>query len=238
MNMKEIFTRSCPSCGDELIYKNIVSFKRAKKNNSLCKSCISKLQWDTPEIKKKMCNEMKKSFKKTWGESSPAKGIKWTEESKKSVSKSRTGRKMSLKHKINTTLGNIKRYKNPKQRQNTSLKAKQQWANPEIRNKMVSNSNWNNVRMDRGQKEFIEKWNNLGFNFEINYQLKDSNSGFLAYLDGYDPIYNIVIEYDGYGHGYLKDLPRQNKIIELLNPKKFWRFNRKTKTIQNVLESV
>ena len=34
-----------------------------------------------------------------------------------------------------------------------------------------------------------------------------------------------------------KDLVRQQRIIELLKPKKFWRYNSANKTINNVLES-
>lgn len=122
-------------------------------------------------------------------------------------------------------------------RKNKSIKTKLNWQNAEKRKnyiKSLSKSKWLKVRCDIGQPEFIEKWNRLGFNFEMNYQLTDNN-GFLAYLDGYDKQNNIVLEYDGIYHNNKKDLIRQNKIIELLKPKKFFRFNKKTNTIYNTI---
>ncbi len=48
---------------------------------------------------------------------------------------------------------------------------------------------------------------------------------------------NVVLEYDGRYHSkpQQKDLLRQQKIIDILKPKKFWRYNSTTKQIKNIL---
>jgi len=115
---------------------------------------------------------------------------------------------------------------------------KQAWADPNKRKNMIENSKWTNVKVDKGQLELIGWLNDKGFNFQPNYQLKTSNN--IYYLDGYDSIHNIVIEYDGYYHTkpnqMKKDLIRQNKIINILKPNKFWRYDAVNKQCKNVLE--
>ena len=109
--------------------------------------------------------------------------------------------------------------------------SKNAWNNPIIRKKYndaLEKTKYLKVRTDRGQLELIEKWNRLGFNFEPNFQIKTDQD--LFYLDGYDKEKNVVLEYDSKYHSkpfqQKKDLIRQNKIIEILKPKKFWRYNK------------
>jgi hypothetical protein len=159
-------------------------------------------------------------------------------------------KKMSETH-IGHTPTNITRKK-------LSQISKRMWKNPEVRKKQVDaiqksfkridvRRNIHNAllktkflgkRCDIGQPEMIKKWNSLGFNFEINYPITD-DSGFLAYLDGYDKKHNIVLEYDSKYHlkpkQKEKDMIRQNKIVNILKPKKFWRYNSETKQIKNIL---
>lgn len=93
------------------------------------------------------------------------------------------------------------------------------------------------LSIDDGQLELIEKWNRLGFNFQPNFQIHTKD--FLAYLDGYDKEKNVVLEYDSKYHNVpkqkKKDLVRQNKIVEILKPTKFWRYNSENKTVENVV---
>ena len=113
------------------------------------------------------------------------------------------------------------------------MASKKAWRTPDIRKKYVDSlcqTRWIKVRTDKGQLAFIDKWNRLGFNFEPNYQLKIGND--LFYLDGYDSIHNIVLEYDSEYHGRfsqkVKDLERQQKILNHLKPQRFWRYFSKT----------
>lgn len=109
---------------------------------------------------------------------------------------------------------------------------------PEVRKKHLAglhHSKWLKVRTDKGQLEFLDKWNKLGFSFEPNYQVKTDTE--LFYIDGYDKEQNVVIEYDSKYHkrNKSKDLIRQNKIIDILKPKKFWRYDAVEKQVENVL---
>ena len=101
----------------------------------------------------------------------------------------------------------------------------------------LAKSNWIKVRMDMGQQELIDKWNRLGFKFETNYQLHRGKD--LFYLDGYDKEHNVVLEFDSKYHNIpsqlKRDFIRQQKIIDILTPKKFWRYNSVKKQCENVL---
>ena len=115
------------------------------------------------------------------------------------------------------------------------------WQNPISRKKYYESlmkTKFLGRRCDVGQPELIEKWNRLGFNFQINYPLYTND--FLCYIDGYDKEKNVVLEYDGKYHKKLgqinKDLIRQNKIIDILKPKKFWRYDVVNKKMINVLK--
>jgi hypothetical protein len=110
---------------------------------------------------------------------------------------------------------------------------------PNVRNKHINAmyaSGWITVRVDNGQIELINRWNTLGFNFEINYKLKTKNG--LYYIDGYDKEKNVVLEIDSKYHSKLKqkklDLIRQNNIIESLLPTVFWRYNTETNQFNDV----
>jgi very-short-patch-repair endonuclease len=115
---------------------------------------------------------------------------------------------------------------------------KKLWSDPIKRKKMLDRCRWNNMLADKGQIELLTKWNRLGFNFKPNYQLKTEMD--LFYIDGYDKEKNIVIEYDSKYHKKTlqkqKDLIRQNKIINILNPRKFWRYDAVNKEFKNVIE--
>lgn len=67
----------------------------------------------------------------------------------------------------------------------------------------------------------------MGFRFEPNYQVHTDTD--LFYVDGYDKEHNVVLEYDSKYHKKAcqkqKDLARQNRVIDILHPKKFWRYN-------------
>ena len=112
---------------------------------------------------------------------------------------------------------------------------------PEIRKrhiKALSETKYLGKSVDRGQMKLLEKWNKLGFNFDPNYQVYDDTN--LFYIDGYDKNKNVVLEYDSKYHlkskQKEKDLVRQNKIINILKPKKFWRYDEVNKQFRNVLE--
>ena len=140
------------------------------------------------------------------------------------------GRKTSFNTKKKMSASHIKRYTDVRQKYKTSELVKKAMYRPDVRKRHIEalhNSKWLKVKTDKGQLELIEKWNRLGFNFQPNYQIKTGED--LFYLDGYDLNKNVVLEYDSKYHfrlkQYKKDIVRQNKIIQWLNPKFFWRYD-------------
>ena len=96
---------------------------------------------------------------------------------------------------------NIKRWSNLNNRKKQSIMMKKAWLNPTIRNKYLDSmktSSWVNVRCDKNQPHLIEKWNRLGFNFEINFKIVCGKN--IYYLDGYDKDKNVVLEIDSKYH--------------------------------------
>ena len=154
--------------------------------------------------------------------------------------KSRTGRAFTPNHKLQLSKSQIKRYADKKQREITSLLVKKAMQRPDVRKRHIDalhKTKWLVVRTDKGQLEMIEKWNHLGFKFEPNYQVHTDMD--LFYIDGYDKEHNVVLEYDTKyhyrPHQQRLDLLRQSKIIEILKPKRFWRYDSVNKTFINVV---
>jgi len=111
---------------------------------------------------------------------------------------------------------------------------------PDIRKKHIAallETNYIGRKTDKGQLELLKKWNQMGFKFKPNYPVFTNAE--LFYIDGYDEEHNVVIEYDSKYHNRMgqrtRDLIRQNKIISILHPKKFWRYNAVNKQWNNVM---
>ena len=141
--------------------------------------------------------------------------------------------------KISKQTNQICRYNNPDERTKTSDAVKMAMCNPEVRKRFVdamARTKWLKVKADGGQLELLEKWNRLGFKFEPNYQVHTDTD--LFYIDGYDEKHNVVMEYDSKyhhrPHQHQKDLVRQQKIIDILRPKMFWRYDATNKQWKNV----
>lgn len=143
--------------------------------------------------------------------------------------------------RIKMSSGQKRRYSNPIELQKMADAVKLAMHRPDVRKRHMRalyRSNWLKVKADVGQMELLSKWNRLGFRFEPNYQVHTDTD--LFYVDGYDPNHGVVIEYDSKYHKSLgqqeKDRVRERKIIDALQPKKFWRYDSGNKTISNVLE--
>jgi hypothetical protein len=206
----------CPECGKKRLYQWKYIADRVLRNGVLCKSCVHK------------------------GEKCYLYGKKLSLKEKERLRELRTGTKLSDAHKVKIAAAGKVRYLSDEARKETSELTKQAWTNPVIRKKYfdaLAETKWLKVRPDKGQLEFLRKWNGLGFKFEPNYQVHTNID--LFYIDGYDPIHNVVIEYDGKyhlkPHQQQKDLVRQQKIIDILNPKKFWRYDAVNKRCKNVI---
>ena len=132
--------------------------------------------------------------------------------------------------KLSMSLSQKRRYTNLEERKKSSSAIKIAMHRPDVRKRHIEalhHSKWVKVRTDKGQLELLNKWNKLGFNFEPNYQIHTDCD--LFYIDGYDKEKNVVLEYDSKYHNKphqkQKDSIRQQKIIDILQPSKFWRFD-------------
>jgi hypothetical protein len=241
-NYKDItkkLERFCPDCNAVLKYSSVGNFNNSVKFNRRCRKCSQK--GDKSYLYGKKCIPSEETKRKI---SISLTGRKLSEDTKQKIRLKRNNQIFSMEAKRKHSESQKRRIgekRNDVSKRNISLAKKKSWKNPETRKKYydaLSKTKWIKVRTDRGQLELIEKWNKLGFNFEPNYQLKVDDN--LFYLDGYDKERNVVLEYDGQYHNKTsqkqKDLVRQNKIIEILKPKKFWRYNRETNLWLNIME--
>ena len=206
--MNKEYTRQCPLCNKILYYTRNFSRNSADKIDSVCPSCSNK------------------------GENNPMFG------------KKRMGGMLGKRHSVNTRqkMSKLQTHqplsKETKKKISDSVKVAMH--RPDIRKRCLDSlfkTKWIKVRTDKGQLELIEKWNTLGFKFEPNHQIKTDTD--LFYIDGYDKEKNVVLEYDGKYHQKCeqkqKDLLRQQKIIDILKPKKFWRYDSENKQFRDVL---
>ena len=235
------FKRTCPSCNKELFYINKGKLKRAIDNNCLCRSCAYTGRRHSVES----CLKISLAHK---GKPSHLKGKHLSLEHRRKISHANLGkictpamrRRMSMAKQGCKTWNKGLIYSEERRRTMSEL-AKLTMHKPDIRRRHIEglfNSSWLKVKVDKGQLELLEKWNKIGFKFEPNYAIKGTD--FLYYIDGYDPIHNVVLEYDSAYHFrksqdiQLKDKTRQQNIINLLHPKKFWRYNAVESTWKNV----
>jgi hypothetical protein len=244
------WTKTCHQCGRLQVYSSGDSFRGAVCRNTVCRECVrvqrikypketwkrdcpvcndniiySKyLNWWRAKDENRMCEKCASNYRKKTQFQQGHPNFCISKESRKKLSDS--GRK---------------RYANPKERKRASEIAKIAMHRPDVRKthlKALSETKYLGKALDKGQLELLEKWNKLGFKFEPNYQLYTDE--FLCYIDGYDKTHNVVIEYDSKYHQKPrqkeKDQIRQNKIINILKPNKFWRYDSVNKQFRNVLE--
>jgi very-short-patch-repair endonuclease len=164
----------------------------------------------------------------------------YSSETRKKMSAVSKGRRFSLSTKEKLSTSSKTKYKNPLNLKIMTDAVKLAMHRPDVRKRHIEalhHSKWLKVRTDKGQLEMIEKWNRLGFRFEPNYQVHTND--FLYYIDGYDSEHNVVLEYDSQYHRKLsqqkKDAERERRIINILHPKKFWRYNSHTHSFTQIL---
>jgi hypothetical protein len=258
---KELYMRNCPKCGQKIFYSTSKILIVAIKKNKTCRSCSMVEHYSNPKEREKSSIAHKKSYYNdpSIREKLSLVSIKRFSDQKEREKIGQATRKAlenpTIRKKISEA--GIKRFSNPEElerirlltieamnrpefKEKHSKLIKKSLHKPEIRKKHIESLikvNYLGRATDIGQVDLINKWNRLGFNFQINYQVHTDN--FLAYLDGYDKEKNIVFEYDGKYHyskkQKQKDLIRQNKIVEILKPKKFWRYDAVNKQFRNIL---
>ena len=115
-----MFSKNCPDCGIEMIYKGKSSLNDSIRRNSSCIDC-SKIRKSISRKGMKFSDEHKNNLSK-------AKiGCKLSESHRKNISKSNTGKKLSDEARTNISLSKLGD-KNP---------AKQDWVRNKIRNSVI-----------------------------------------------------------------------------------------------------
>ena len=167
-------------------------------------------------------------------------GKSFSDEHRKKLSERKIGTKQSQNARRKNSNAQKQRYADPLARKETSNAVKVALHRPDVRKrhiKALAETRWLGKTFDRGQVELLNKWNRMGFRFEPNDQIHTDD--FLCYVDGYNRKNNVVIEYDGKYHMALRqkerDLVRQNKIVEILNPRRFWRYDAVNKQWTNIM---
>lgn len=220
INTEGKWCKKCPSCNREIVGKDGSVTTKFNVSHSIivgqvCHSCIKIGKPTWASLHREEFGKM------VTGKNHPMYGRHHTDEMKKKQAERNVGKKLSNETKRKLS--------------ESSIKA---WKNPSVRQRMIHTSKWNNISVDKGQMPLIYKWNALGFKFIPNYQVK--NNELLCYLDGYDKDRNVVLEYDSKYHfkepQKTKDLVRQKRIIDILNPRKFWRYNSVTKTYTEIMQ--
>lgn len=203
------FERKCPTCSKLQTYASYKGLYTATKENRACKACC--------QI-----------------------GKQFSEEHKQKLKMKKVGVKHTAEHIERNSKAQTLRFSSKLERKKISIATKKALRSPDIRKKHIialSRTRWLGKSFDDGQLELLEKWNRLGFQFQPNYQLHTDD--FLGYIDGYDPVNKVVLEYDGKYHQKpsqkIRDLARQTMIINILKPKMFWRYDAVNKQWSNVI---
>ena len=242
-----MFTLKCIVCLCERHFKSERNFNLTIKRNRLhCRACALKIAYSDPELRSKLSkiskeklspNEMRKKISDRTKNK-----LNWADVRVKISDANKKRFQNQSQRKIQQENG-IKRWSDSDARKEHSDILKRAWLDPIIRKKYTEsnkNSTWCKVKCDKNQPHLIDKWNRLGFNFKINFQIVcDSN---IYYLDGYDEEKNVILEIDSKYHKKPtqkeKDLIRQNNIIAALNPNCFWRYNDADKKYNNVYRKI
>lgn len=238
-------SRKCPSCGNIVIYSSVYKKNRAEKNNSVCRECSNKSRSgenhpmfgeESPFKNKKHTEESKKLISENHidvsGENNPMFGTiggmygkNHTSLSKNKISKGNMNKIVSKETRNKISESKIEYFKN-----NTGT-TKGKKHNKETKRKMrlaaikrIANDKFNGNQFypsyNKSSIDVIKK-----YAMENNLKLKHAENGGEFYIkelgywvDGYDVIKNVVVEFNEIHHKYIKekDENRRNEIINFL----------------------
>jgi len=244
----EKFFKLCPRCGEKQTYSTKYVLKNAIINNSLCKKCNGEIQqiyckdvkningnWYKNCIK---CNKLllycsKNSamkHKNVKCNSCAQKGTKRSYEVRKKLSIQKLGKNNPMFGKKSGMLGKHHTEK-------TKYKLRIATIN-DLRKKGIEPGKHN---YNPKACKFIDKLNEEK---KLNFQ-HALNGGEIElygyFVDGYDKEKNVVFEYDeshhydAFGNLKEKDIRRQQRIIESLNPSQFMRYNEEKQNLYDVI---
>lgn len=239
--MKKLYTKKCSKCKKRMCYSNKGNLTLSIKRNSLCMNCSQIGRKVSEETKKKLSllgmgkkisNECKEKIRLTklgnknpmYGKPFPFRGKTHTEEA---ISKISTWHKNCIGN--NHPMFGRKHNEITKEKMRLAVIKR-------IKKLGIKNRSFNHLAC-----LFIDK-----FGKENGYDFQHAQNGgeveILGYfIDGYDKNKNIIFEYDEPRHYYvngdlkIKDIKRQNDIINKINPTRFIRYNEKENKIYDII---
>lgn len=232
--------RFCPDCQSIIFYSSKKACERAKNNNSFCVKCRQKAErhWsfglkgkDHPCFGRKVSDETKKKI------SISNTGKKRTDEQKIKIAEQLKGEKCYLFGKKRSLEVKIKISENVKKLNNKPWLGKKHSEESKLKMSISRKKICENQKAGRtfNKKacDFIDK-----LNLEKGWNLQHGLNGgeikiFKYFVDGYDKEKNIIFEYDDPAHfgpqKYTKHAKREEEILIYLKnlnvPFEFWRYD-------------
>lgn len=233
--------RNCPKCNRELVYLSYDSWYNSNRNNCSCRSC-SKKDMPNGRLGKKHTYKTKLKMSLAAKSRSPIteetrrklsisrRNRKITPETKKKLSQSLTGRQLSDKHKLNLSKSNVGKSRSEETKYRIRIATIRDLQKKGIMGK-AKNHNPLACR-------FIDNLNRC-YGWNLQHALNGGEVELYGYfVDGYDKEKNIVFEYDEPNHNKSrrkeKDIIRQNRIINTINPNLFIRYDEANNNLYNV----
>ena len=218
-----MFIKNCPSCGDEISYKNKSSWYLSKKKSCTCKKCQSEKaskrmtgtkasdETKAKQSKLKLGKKLSEEHKINIGNS--VRGLKRSEESKSRYSKSKLGdknptKREDVKEKIRNSVLELYK-KHPEIKDKISISVKNYFENNpdyihlnELDKYKKYRSIVNNLTR-RVKKTLFEKWN--GYDYYDNEYIKNNNN--LNYNNkNYPTVDHKISIFDGFKQSILPEV--------------------------------
>ena len=223
--------RHCPMCDKIVIHKGINSkyiVKNYSEKNVLCKSCSIKGRKHTEKWKVSMSKRMNGKKHPLYGTHPSKNTIKKLSLSHKGKIGYWRGKSLTQEAKEKLSLKNIGK------RLSEETKEKIRIARLNQIRKLGGGPTYNKRACD-----FIDNLNII-YNLNLQHALNGGEQMIAGYhVDGYDKTKNIIFEYDEPHHHWNykkdKDMVRQQRIINKVNPSLFIRYDEKNNRLYNSL---
>lgn len=229
---KEELARNCPKCNCEITYTNKGNRNNAEKLKRLCKMCLAKSNriYETPDNLKRNCPDCGILIQYTKGKDLSVRRHYWLRD----VEENRSCKKCVRGGKLNGMSGTCRLGKdNPNFGKKWSMEQKSRMRKISSQKYIDRGYTFNNY--NKNACKYLDR-----LSIERGWNLQHAeNGGEIVingyFLDAYDKVRNIVVEYDEPHHFFngelrKKDVDRMEEIKQTIGCK-FYRYDERTKTL-------